>query len=138
LFDHELAAIKAAKEVFNPQIQSCYFHFSQNIIKAISTNGLKTFWHNNLLQKFVRQLQGAVFLPINVCRGLWTHTLDHIPYIDEDELFIAGMFKFTEYFKFWLKVVFFLFLSIYIFQFAGRKHPPREPVDIPITNNELF
>jgi len=59
--DHELAAILGCKEVFNRQgdrAKSCYFHYSQNIVKHISSCGLKIFWNEPQLMRFVRELQG--------------------------------------------------------------------------------
>ena len=63
LFDHELAAFAGFKDVFNrddDRAKSCYFHFSQNLIKKLGETGLKLWLDFPIVQKFIRQLQGIL------------------------------------------------------------------------------
>jgi hypothetical protein len=52
----------------------------------------------------VRELQGAVFLPYEVCQQLWAITLVNRPQIAANDLFNAGVNKFCQYFQYWMQV----------------------------------
>lgn len=64
--DFELAAIKAAAEVFpNAKIQGCLFHCSQSVVRNLSTNGLKNRYETDAqFAKEIRQMIGLAFLPV--------------------------------------------------------------------------
>lgn len=109
IMDHELAAIGACKQIYNRQndrVRSCYFHFTQNIVKNIGNCCLKPYWNEPSLIKFVRELQGAVFLPPELCSSVWTATLEQAPFTEEDEHFNQAIQRFKQYFGFWQQVEF--------------------------------
>lgn len=63
--DFELAAINAAKMVFpTARVQTCYFHFTQSIIRNMGQHGLKTkYQSDNTFAQEIRQLIALAFLP---------------------------------------------------------------------------
>lgn len=70
--DFEQAAIKAAKEVFGQtQIQGCYFHLLQSIIRNLATNNLKERYESDItFSSEIRQMSGLAFLPIEKVRNI--------------------------------------------------------------------
>lgn len=64
--DFELAAINAAKKVFNCGINCCYFHLSQSLYRHIQTKKLLKEWNlDPKLRQNFRRLQALAFIPIN-------------------------------------------------------------------------
>lgn len=63
--DFELAAVKAAKDVFpKSKIQFCQFHMKQSVIRNLGTNGLKQRYETELVFAMeIRQLMAIAFLP---------------------------------------------------------------------------
>lgn len=107
VFDHELGAINAAKQIFNrpnDKFISCYFHYSQNLVKKANELGLKAFWDEPELRKFIRHLQGGVFLPEELCAVVWTHTLNNPPRLNGNRRFNDAIDSFVNYFQFWQNV----------------------------------
>lgn len=63
--DFELSAINAAKSVFpEANVQGCYFHLKQSVIRNLASNGLKVRYENDLqFAKEIRELISIAFLP---------------------------------------------------------------------------
>lgn len=68
--DFEQATIKAIKEIFpEANIQCCYFHLLQSVVRNLSTNGLKERYEKEIeFSKEIRQMTGVAFLPIDKVR----------------------------------------------------------------------
>lgn len=71
--DFELAAIKAAHEVFpKANIQGCYFHLTQSIIRNLGAKGLKQRYETDV--KFaseVRQMMAIAYVPVDQVILTW-------------------------------------------------------------------
>lgn len=66
--DFELAAIKAAKEVFpTSKIQGCHFHLAKNIVKNLGQHGLKSRYESDArFAHDVRKLMALAFVPVDL------------------------------------------------------------------------
>lgn len=78
--DFELAAMKAAKEVFpGAKIQYCYFHLKQSVIRNLASNGLKERYEKDTaFTKEILQMVAVAFLPVDEVRTdfamiVWTN-----------------------------------------------------------------
>lgn len=71
--DCELAAIKAAKQVFpHSKVQLCYFHIKQSVVRNLTTNHLKERYESDI--KFaneVRKMVSVAFLPEDQVAPSW-------------------------------------------------------------------
>lgn len=67
MMDFEMAAIKAAKDVFkNVELSGCFFHFCQSIFRHIQACGLqKEYNENPTFALHMRCLASLAFVPVN-------------------------------------------------------------------------
>ena len=108
LFDHEPNAITSCKSIYNRTDDRCqinYYSFTLSLIRKANEVGLKSYWKNQGFRSFVRELQGAVFLPDELCLATWQHILQNAPFYEGDHRFNGGMDQFINYISsYWMNV----------------------------------
>lgn len=77
--DFELAAVKAAKEVFpQSRVQGCHFHLVKNIVKNLGQHGLKVRYEtDSRFSAEMRQLSAMAFVPVELVISTWDLFIRH-------------------------------------------------------------
>jgi hypothetical protein len=57
------------------------------------------------------EIQGAVFLPRNLCAIIWHNAMHYAPHTD-DPHFNTGVDRFVQYFGYWQQVIYYIFYWI--------------------------
>lgn len=88
LFDFEMAAINAARQVFpNADISGCFFHLASNIWKKIQSIGMQQRYNEDFeLALHMRMIPALAFVPPDQVIDVFERLSDEIRRIYEDEV----------------------------------------------------
>lgn len=77
--DFELAAINAARLVFECEIYGCFFHLSQSFWRRIQQDGLKNWFKDDKLRITFRKTQALAFVPVEDVKECFKMIKDDAP-----------------------------------------------------------